>query len=196
MGRKAGFADQTVYAAMASGIADGVMPGIRDISKASGVSIGSLYHRFGSYEGLLAETWAWSEGAYLQGVISHIHNTRGVRGGLRAALYMPRFARRESASAPVLVSGQRTVLRHAALAQGTRTRAADILGGADAALTGFAEGFGLRRDEVELALIEYPRTVVAVQLGADGLDGSADALVRAAFWATISVQQQQRAKAA
>lgn len=193
MGRKAGFADQTVYAAMASGIADGVMPGIKDISKASSVSIGSLYHRFGSYEGLLAETWAWSEGAYLRGVISHIHNTQGVRGGLRAALYMPRFARKESAAAPVLVSGQRAVLRRAALAQDTRTRATDILGGVDAALSGFAERYQLGRDEVELALMEYPRTVVAVQLGRGGLDGSADALVRAAFWATINAQHQQKA---
>lgn len=193
MGRKAGFTDQSVFAAMASGIADGVMPGIKDISRASRVSIGSLYHRFGSYEGLLAETWAWSEGAYLRGVVSHLHNTQGVRGGLRAALYMPRFARKETTAAPVLISGQRAVLRHAALAQDTRTRASDILDGIDTALSGFAQRYGLRRDEAELALIEYPRTVVAVQLGHGGLDGSADALVRAAFWATINAQQQQKA---
>ncbi len=193
MGRKAGFADQTVYAAMANGIADGVMPGIKDVSKASRVSIGSLYHRFGSYDGLLAETWAWSEGAYLRGVIAQLHNTQGVRGGLRAALYMPRFALKERAAAPVLVSGQRAVLRRAALVHETRTRAADILGQFDAALSGFAQSYGLDRNDAELVLVEYPRAVVTVQLRSGAMDGTADGLVRATFWATINAQHQQKA---
>ncbi|WP_137701942.1 TetR/AcrR family transcriptional regulator [Marimonas lutisalis] len=192
MGRKAGFADEDVYAVVAKGITGDAMPGIKDISLASGVSVGSLYHRFGSFEGLLTEVWAWSEGAYLKGVLN-IMEAGGVRSGLRAALHMVRYCRKSPEAAPVLTSAQRAALRQAALSGPYASEARALLDDMEAALEKFASDHGITREEAELAIMGFPRAIVRTYLAHGSLPGDVDVQLRQSFWGVISANQRKKA---
>ena len=67
MGRRSSFADGDVYDAVAREMAPGGMFAIKAVSDRCGVSVGSLYHRYGSREGLLAALGAELAGRVVSG---------------------------------------------------------------------------------------------------------------------------------
>ncbi|MFN7498569.1 MAG: TetR/AcrR family transcriptional regulator [Hyphomonadaceae bacterium] len=57
MGRKSNFKDEDAFAAVGAALVEKGSVAIHDIVDITGISTGSLYHRFGSREGLIAATW-------------------------------------------------------------------------------------------------------------------------------------------
>ncbi|WP_320668709.1 TetR/AcrR family transcriptional regulator [Patulibacter defluvii] len=52
------------------------------VTRASGVSVGSLYHHFGSFEGLAAELYARSMAALLDALVAELERSRTARTGV------------------------------------------------------------------------------------------------------------------
>ena len=72
MGRPSSFRDETVFAAVARSLVVQGEVRIQTVTQLAGVSTGSIYHRFGSREGLMAASWldaiARASGALLQSI--------------------------------------------------------------------------------------------------------------------------------
>jgi AcrR family transcriptional regulator len=57
MGRKSRFTDGDVHESVAELLRGEAVVSIQGISRAAGISVGSLYHRFGSRDGVLTACW-------------------------------------------------------------------------------------------------------------------------------------------
>jgi AcrR family transcriptional regulator len=57
---------------------------IEDLRRATGLSVGSLYHRFGSKEGLAAAVYAEALGDYQAAAIERLRRSPDAEGGVRA----------------------------------------------------------------------------------------------------------------
>ncbi len=85
MGRKAQFTDEAVFGWLARRLMEVPAVTVQEVSKGTGVSVGSLYHRYGSLDGVLIEARIWALGRYHLRLIPILEAT-GFRRGIRAAL--------------------------------------------------------------------------------------------------------------
>lgn len=78
-------ADRVLDAALACFVADGIQGAtIQDIARTSGVSIGSIYHHFGSREGVLFELYRRCLERMLSSVAAAVLGCKDARSGVRA----------------------------------------------------------------------------------------------------------------
>src|SRR6266481_4209012 len=80
---------------------DGVT--ISAISAATGAPVGSIYHRFASRDLLVAEVWLSTIEAFHVGYLAALGADPTIQSGLRAALYIPSWARRHLLEARILL---------------------------------------------------------------------------------------------
>ena len=92
MGRKSTFEKDMVYAAVGEEIAEKGQFTLQALSAATGMSTGSVYHRFASRETLLAETWLDAVRSFQEGFLEAIRSP-APDAGEQAALATPRFCR-------------------------------------------------------------------------------------------------------
>ena len=59
---------------------------VQAVVSASGVSLGSLYHHFGSFDGLAAALYARCMAELLDGIVASLERSRTARGGVRAVV--------------------------------------------------------------------------------------------------------------
>lgn len=59
---------------------------VQAVVAASGVSLGSLYHHFGNFDGLAAALYARCMGELLDGIVTSLERARTARGGVRAVV--------------------------------------------------------------------------------------------------------------
>ncbi len=59
---------------------------VQAVVAASGVSLGSLYHHFGSFDGLAAALYARCMAELLDGIVVSLERARTARGGVRAVV--------------------------------------------------------------------------------------------------------------
>lgn len=59
---------------------------VHAVTKASGISLGSLYHHFGSFDGLAAALYARCMAELLDSIIESLERARTARGGVRAVV--------------------------------------------------------------------------------------------------------------
>jgi len=59
---------------------------VQAVVSASGVSLGSLYHHFGSFDGLAAGLYARCMAELLDGIVASLERARTARGGVRAVV--------------------------------------------------------------------------------------------------------------
>jgi AcrR family transcriptional regulator len=59
---------------------------VQAVVAASGVSLGSLYHHFGSFDGLAAALYARCMAELLDGIVMSLERARTARGGVRAVV--------------------------------------------------------------------------------------------------------------
>lgn len=59
---------------------------VQAVTTASGVSLGSLYHHFGSFDGLAAALYARCLGELLDAIVAALARARTARGGVRAVV--------------------------------------------------------------------------------------------------------------
>lgn len=100
MGRKTEFSDTDVFATVGGMMARRGAITTTDVQDATRLSTGSLYHRFGSREGLLAETWLNSLRSFQPYFLAVLRDPASSIGAIAAAT--PRFCREHRAEALVL----------------------------------------------------------------------------------------------
>ncbi len=163
MGRPSSFADEAVYAAVARSLVEAGEVRLQAVTKAASLSTGSLYHRFGSREGLMAEAWIDAVEAFQVKFLAALAMPSDVPG-LPAALATLRFCRNAPDRAALLVSAREREMMSDKAPDALHARLAAANRKARDALSGFAEAQGLPLERVRLALIGLPLGAVRLYL--------------------------------
>lgn len=186
MGRKAGFRDEDVFASVATLMALGNGVALRDLSKDTGVSIGSLYHRFDGMDAILAETWLWAAEAFQSGFVDWLL-VGTHRGGLRAAVQLPIFCQAEPKKALVLVGAPATDFLKPGKPAALAARVAEVQAREAQAFEQFTAAAQLDPDAAALAIFGYPKAVVQRYLPDRPVPDVAQMHVRNGYWAALKL---------
>ena len=168
MGRKAGFTDDQVFVWLADHLAQAPGVTVQQVSKGTGVSVGSLYHRYGSMEGLLAESWLWAHGKYRELIEGALEHT-GVRGAVRASLRGLVLTSECRSAANLLFAVPERYLVRGGIEQATATRIQKEKAAFNDALVTFAEREDFDIETIELAVIQMPKAILQKYLPFDDI---------------------------
>lgn len=168
MGRKAGFTDEQVFVWLSEHLAQAPGVTVQQVSKGTGVSVGSLYHRYGSMEGLLVESWLWAHGRY-RAMVETALALEGPRGAVRASLQGIDLVKDCRAAANLMFSVPERYLVRSGIEQSQLVRVKQEKKSMDAAIQAFAEREGIDFETVELAAIQMPRSIVQKYLPFDDI---------------------------
>jgi AcrR family transcriptional regulator len=162
---------------------------VNAISKQSGAPVGSLYHRFGSRDELVAELWVRAVRRSQASFLSALRHPKPEEAGVGAALSIHDFVREHRADARLLVAFRREDLLHDVRSTRLIRTLQELNRPLEEAVTDLARRlFGrASRDAVEqttLAVIDLPFGAIRRHLVADGeipaaLRGHLEAAVRA-----------------
>lgn len=184
MGRKAGFQPEEVYSAVAVLMAAGKGVALRELSSLTGVSIGSLYHRFDGMAAILAETWLWAVEDFQQGFLIWL-NKGTHRAGLRAAVQLPLFCQKQPQKALVLVWAQKKDYLQAGIPAELAARVSEAQHLEARAFDSFVAQAQLDRDAADLAVFRYPMAVMQLYLPQRPVPDEAQLHVRNGYWAAL-----------
>jgi len=106
MGRPSSLRDETVFAGVGALMAGGGSLTLQALVERTGVSVGSLYHRYGSREAMLARAWLAAVRAFQARFLEALEGGSS-DAGERAALATPRFCRAEPDLAVLLACCRR-----------------------------------------------------------------------------------------
>jgi AcrR family transcriptional regulator len=163
MGRKSSLDEQAVYRVVADELAANGRFTLDALKAASGLSTGSIYHRFGSREGLLAEAWLNSVERFQERFLDALApNT--LDAGLEAALATPRFCRSNPDEAILLACCRQTEFLSDATPIALRDRIAAANEDVSASIRRFAAAIDRPVLNCMLALIGYPLGAVRLFL--------------------------------
>ncbi len=182
MGRRSRFTQGQVYAAVGSLLSASKPLSVQEISKMAGVSVGSLYHRFGSREAILAESWLDAVQAFQAGFLTALE-----RGGLEAALETPRFCIREPDRALILVSLRKDTMAGAGVNAELSGEINSVNQKTIRIISEFAKSNDLSEDLCHLALIAIPLSVVQLYLPKRPVPGEAEKYVARACGALLGI---------
>ncbi|MCP5368764.1 MAG: TetR/AcrR family transcriptional regulator [Hyphomicrobiales bacterium] len=184
MGRLSTFHDAEVFGVLGRLLAEGGGARLQDIVSVTGVSIGSLYHRYGSREGLLAEAWLDSLTTFQARFLAALRSD-APSPGEEAALATPRFCRDEHDRAIILAACRQSEF----LGDGTPARFIDrieeINGETLAAIRTFAKSEGADLETCQMALVGFPLGAVRMYLPSRQVPIKVDDMVRRAFRALM-----------
>ena len=187
MGRQSSFSDAEVFAAVGRELAEHGTASIQSIRDRTGVSVGSLYNRYGSREGLLARTWLDAVEHFQDEFLAGLAESAEA-----AALATPRFCRAEGERAVVLACCRRSEFLASKTPAALRERIESINAAAGTAVTRFARSERLPLDVVRLALITLPLGAVRQYLPERRVPEVLDDYVRAASRAVLDAARQRR----
>ena len=109
MGRHAKFSKRRIAAATLELVAEGGPRAatVSAIADRVGAPTGSIYHRYGSRDLLLAELWMSVVEAYQDGFVAALAGEDTLEGAVRAAQYLPRWVRSHMLEARLLLLHRR-----------------------------------------------------------------------------------------
>jgi AcrR family transcriptional regulator len=184
MGRRSSFNDQDVFAAVGRRMVTAGELRLQAVVADTGVSVGSLYHRFQSREGLLAAAWLDALKAF-QAEFAAALEQAGALPGLEAALATPRFCRTAPDRARLLVCVRRSEILSETTPAEFRASIAQANADTAARMQGFCECHGVPEETARLALIGLPLGGVRLYLPDRPVPASLDADIERAFAALI-----------
>lgn len=187
MGRVSTIDDSGVFGAVGTQIARTGAVTLQDVVSLTGVSVGSLYHRYGSREGLLARAWLDAVKAFQTRFLAEL-GSGTADAGERAAMATPRFCREEPLRARILVCCRREELLSKTTPPMLRAEIEAINTGVTTALTRFAANHGILPEACRLGLVAYPLGAVRMYLPDRDVPDRIDAYVAAAFRSAISIR--------
>ena len=158
MTRKALFADDRVFEAVGRLMASQGAVTTSAIQQAAKLSTGSLYHRFGSREGLLAETWLFALRAFQPHFVKALE-TPGIRVG-EIAVVTPRFCREQRATALILACCSYRQFMNDDTPIAIRRRIHKTNATTFGALNAFVRRHGFNPDASRLGLVSFPLAAV------------------------------------
>lgn len=138
------------------------------IARETGAPVGSIYHRFPSRGALLSEVWLSAAERFQDASLALLAKARNEDEAVECALFTPRFARRDHATAVILLAQRRDDFLAADAPEEYRRRAAklaaDMRGGISAAADQLLPGDPRRRDKLAIAIIGIPLGAVRIFL--------------------------------
>ncbi len=161
---------------------------MQNVIKKTGISSGSLYHRYKSREGLLAHTWLDALYSFQDRFLDTI-SSQEVQAGEDAALVTPRFCRQYHERALILACCQSSQFLGSdtdkALLKEYNDRNADMA----LHIKHFSETSKIPLDSCYLGIVQYPLAVVRHYLPGRKVPQSAEKHVRAAYHAAMGVRE-------
>lgn len=162
---------------------------IQEIVRESGISSGSLYHRFGSREALLAEAWLDALLAFQARFLAALEEG-GEEAGLQAALATPRFCREEPDRARILVQCRQSEFLCSDSPRPIKDKIETANANAFARISDFASGFGVDFETAKVAMVGFPLGAVKLYIPARPVPMIVDDWISEAFRAVWKYPRQ------
>ena len=172
MGRRPGFTDEQVYSWLAERLLQSPIVTVNEVSKGTGVSVGSLYHRFQSMEELLASAWLWAFRSLSEVIMSKLE-VGGLRGAVHAASAVVEFSKAHRPEAILLFFVPKHYLVRDTLKGDIEQSIADARRDLDQVLSDLADTNGYGFENVEMAILTVPTAIAAKYLPENTLPESA-----------------------
>ena len=163
MGRVSTVDDVGVYAAVGRHLSENGTMTLQGVVAETGVSVGSLYHRFGSREGLLAQTWLDAVRTFQSRFLMAI-GSEDEDAGECAALATPRFCRAESERAVILACCRRSEFFSDEISASMKAEIRNVNEKAIAAVRSYAKRTGYSLLACRLGLVAFPLGAVRLYL--------------------------------
>jgi len=176
MGRMSTISEPQVFGLVGEHLAKYGSITLRDIVKGTGVSVGSLYHRYGSREELLA--CAARSGLSRQ-------NRGAANEGERAAMATPRFCRDNPERARILVCCRREELISDTLPEPLTVQIQDINTDAAKRIKRFAKLQNYSLEACMFGLVAFPLGAVRLYLPNQKIPMSVDSYVKNAYLSAV-----------
>lgn len=186
MGRKSTLNEAEVFDAVGRLVSKHGSLTLRDVVCETGVSIGSLYHRYNSREDLLALTWLDAVDTFQTWFLEALES--GARdAGEQAALVTPRFCRANPARARVLVCCRREELLHENISREISERIKGVNTKVTRKVVQFAKTNGFSIEACRLGLVAFPLGAVQSYLPNMPIPEQVDTYVAAAFRSAVDL---------
>lgn len=189
MGRRSTFDEAEIYAAVGAAFACKGDARIQEIVSETGVSIGSIYYRFGSREGLLASAWFDALNAF-HAIFLAALETDSVNAGENAALATPRFCRAERYRAIILACCRKSEFISPDSPTALQKQIALANNKIQAAIKRFAKQNGYSLLSCRLGMIAFPLAAVRMYLPENPVPLVIDDYVRAAYRSAINLDSE------
>ncbi len=186
MGRTSTFSDEKIFSAVSSQIAEGNEFRIQALAHEAGISVGSLYHRYGSREELLALAWLDAVQAFQHRFLTVLREG-GAAAGERAALETPRFCRMQRDRAVILCVGRREALMSDKAPPEILRNVEALNADTHSALMTFAKQENFSLQACLHGIVAFPLASVRLYLPRHPVPRSTDAFIRAAYRSAIGV---------
>ncbi len=184
MGRKSSFEKEAVYAAVGAEVAEKGRFTLQTLSAATGMSTGSVYHRFESREALLAETWLHAVQLFQSGFLAALRSG-GPDAGAEAALATPRFCRDNPAPAAILACCRQSEFTGSGTPPDLAAKIAAVNEAGDSEFRRFVRRINRPLLNCRLAIIAYPLAAVRMYLPQRPVPTQIDAEIRKAYRAAM-----------
>lgn len=191
MGRKSSLDEQEIYRCVAVELATSGRFTVDALKEATDLSVGSIYHRFGSREGLLAETWLNAVERF-QGRFLDILAANTLDAGVQAAVVTPRFCRSNPGEAVLLACCRQSEFLNEATPAPLRARISVVNEKVAEALRRFAASIDRPLLNCRLALIAYPLGAVRLYLPKAPVPRRLDAEIIKAARAALAYEHDGR----
>ncbi|WP_291078169.1 TetR/AcrR family transcriptional regulator [Hyphomonas sp.] len=191
MGRKSTFLDRDIFEAAGLQIAKDGEFRIQRLVEQTGVSTGSLYHRYGSREGLIASAWVDALEAFSANLLPELM-AEDSKAGERAALVTPTFARRERAKAIILASGRQSQFLTGEASAELRARAQTINDNIAKAVAAFSKRETVTLEAARYGTMAFPLAVVMTYLPQKRVPKSADDFILAAYRSAMTTGRRAK----
>lgn len=180
MGRMSMIEDAAVFDAVGQQLTRHGSVKLQDIVSRTGISVGSLYHRYGSREILLARSWIDAVSKFQNRFLTELES--GLNdAGERAAMTTPQFCREYPERARILVCCRREEFLSNDIPEELQKSISEINARAVGSVTRFARKNDLSLQSCQLGMVAYPLGAVRLYLPNKKVPPSIDKHVAAAY---------------
>ena len=188
MGRVSTFSDEVVFSAVGDSFTRNGDLRLQELAAKTNVSIGSLYHRYGSREGLLASAWLDALYAFQEQFIQAISSDK-VRAGEDTALVTPRFCRSEPDRARILTCCRLEEFTSPKTPSDSLKEIDEANQRLFAAVKQFARKKGYSHTSCQLGMVAFPLAAVKMYLPHKPVPKEIDRHVTAAYRSAIKISK-------
>ncbi|MFT6558360.1 TetR/AcrR family transcriptional regulator [Sneathiella sp.] len=187
MGRKSTISVQKIFEAVSHQVAQGDEFRIHDLAVDTGVSVGSLYHHYGSREGITAAAWLDALQAFQKEFLKAIQSP-GLEAGERAALVTPQFSRAHRERAVILCVGRRETLLNEKAPSEIRQAVDALNAETHAAMIAYSKKHALNMQACLHGIVAFPLASVRLYLPHKRVPKSVDEYILAAYRSAMNVK--------